>query len=316
MRPLDFSKLRSVELICAHLQTTPEQLRSFIEQPDQFYQAIQLSSPRRSRAPRTVFAIAPPLRRLHRIVAVALDPHLDRLPAHVQAYRRDRRAPRRRIFGILGNAKRHTNAEMVVTADVRAFFDHIILDGVVDVFLRVGAPRQAALLLGRLTTYQGRLPQGGRASPAISNLAVRSLDRLLLRLAGASTYSRYADDLTFSGRTDECPTEAQLEAALAQHGFKLRPGSYKRQSRAAGQIVTGLSLFHSKPTLTRKKRRAIERQLYYGQRFGMTSHLEHIKSTAAADDVLKLLEGRINAVGGVDRHLRRKWLKRLEKVTI
>jgi hypothetical protein len=108
----------------------------------------------------------------------------------------------------------------------------------------------------------------------------------------------------------------QLEAVLRRHGFELRASSYKRQSKAAGQIVTGLSLFHPKPTLTRKKRRAIERQLYYGERFGLASHLQYIKSTEAPDEVLDLLAGRVNAIGGVDRDLRRRWLKRLKKVTI
>jgi RNA-directed DNA polymerase len=203
-----------------------------------------------------------------------------------------------------------------VTADIHAFFDHVRVESVVALFQRLGAPRQAAVLLGRVTTYNGSLPQGGRASPAISNLAVRDLDRSLHKLAGKSKYSRYADDLAFSGNEVDCPTQEQLEAVLLAHGFRLRPNSVKHQLRRSGQVVTGLSLAHNAPTLTRRKRRAIERALHFGALYGMTSHVASAHLERSPRRELLRLEGHINAVGGVDKRLQRRWLKLLTKVKL
>jgi hypothetical protein len=309
MRPLKFSDLRNVQLLCAHLQTTPRALQSFIREPEQYYNALEL--PRgRGRRPRRVFEITAPLRRLHRVLAFALIPHVRGLPAYVQGFRKGR--------GIRSNAKRHVNAQLVVTADIRGFFDNITVDRVVAMFRRLGAPFQAAVLLGRVATYKGTLPQGGRASPAISNLVVRDLDRALLSLAGKSRYSRYADDLAFSGDGGDCPTEAELRDVLATHGFELRPKSYKRQLRKSGQIVTGLSVVNDKPTLTRRKRREIERALYFGALYGLTSHTAHIAPHRPTDPQRDFarLEGHINAAGAVDKRLRQRWRKLLEKVVL
>jgi hypothetical protein len=314
---LEFQRLNDLDLLCAHLQVTPRQLWSFVAEPDKYYTPILITRPRRS--PRTVYKIEPPLKRLHRTIAVALDPHVARLGTHVQGFRKRPIGKKRRgrIIGISSNAGRHRNANVVVTADIRAFFDCIELDRIRKLFLKLGTPSiQAATLLARLVTYKGQLAQGGRASPSISNLAVRDLDATLLRLAGTSTYSRYVDDLCFSGEVDTCPSEDEIRQGLALHGFELRCDSYKRQLKKSGQIVTGLSLFHEKPTLTRAKRRAIERALHYGAQHGLKCHLKHIRSTKSPEAEFARLSGMIRAVGGVDRSLYRRWCGQLKKVKL
>jgi RNA-directed DNA polymerase len=307
MLALRFVDLRSVELICAHLQTNPSALHSFIHSPKDYYTPVVINQ-KVGRRPREVFVVAPALRRIHRVLAVALSRRVRLLSKHVHGFRLRR--------GIRTNAREHVGAECVVTADIKAFFGNVTFSAVVDVFERLGAPSRSAILLARLTTYNGSIPQGGRASPAIANLAVRALDESLLRLAGRAKYTRYADDLTFSGRTEDCPTESQLRDVLVQHGFELRSGSYKRQARKSGQIVTGLSVIHAKPTITRSRRRRIERSLYFGALYGLTAHVERTRSERSPQQEHGWLEGQVNAAGAVDKRLYRRWHKLFEKVKL
>ncbi|MEO8903611.1 MAG: reverse transcriptase domain-containing protein [Polyangiaceae bacterium] len=295
MIDLDFSKMTTAALLCAHLQTTPDTLRRFLRSPESHYTPVELRK-RGNRRPRLVFEVSPELGRVHRSVSVALTPYIQKLPEFIQGFRKER--------GIRSNAALHVGAEVVVTADVSGFFDHIGLKHVRELFRQLGAAAQPALLLARLCTLNDRLPQGGRASPAISNLAVPALDRALAELAPHGTFSRYADDLTFSGGELDCPSEAQIAGVLGDLGFALRPRSYRRQYRRSGQIVTGLSLASSVPTLTRQRRRSIERDLHVGARYGIDGG-EYAR-----------LKGIVHAAGGVDRDLWKAWCKKLDLVKV
>src|SRR5438034_755250 len=63
----------------------------------------------------------------------------------------------------------------------------------------------AAALLTKLCTHDGSLPQGAPTSPRLSNLVNHRLDARLFALARKRNvaYSRYADDITISGASDE-----------------------------------------------------------------------------------------------------------------
>ena len=122
---------------------------------------------------------------------------------------------------ILTNASPHVGQRIVVKLDLENFYPSVSLNRVVAIFRSLGYSREAAIWLGRLTTamlpaslardsklnselhpYLGRrLPQGAPTSPALANLSAFPLD---LRLSGLARsfgvqYTRYADDLTFSG---------------------------------------------------------------------------------------------------------------------
>lgn len=122
---------------------------------------------------------------------------------------------------IRSNAAPHAGQRVVVKLDLENFYPSVSLNRVAAIFRSLGYSREAAIWLSRLTTaalpasfigqsianaalipYLGRrLPQGAPTSPALANLSAFSLD---LRLAGlarsfGAQYTRYADDLTFSG---------------------------------------------------------------------------------------------------------------------
>jgi hypothetical protein len=102
---------------------------------------------------------------------------------------------------IVSNAESHVGRCLIVKYDVKDFFGSVAEVTVFRIFRRVGYTRAIAHLLTRLTTLRGALPQGAPTSPDLANVAAYRLDARLSGLASRHevNYTRYADDLTFSG---------------------------------------------------------------------------------------------------------------------
>lgn len=154
--------------------------------------------------------IAAPKKRLKQIQLRILREILDRVPQRdvVHGFVRGR--------NILSNAAPHVGKAIVVNFDLVDFFEHVHLPRVMGVFRRLGYSKEVARWLAYLCTHRPRLAaparharmagtrhavQGAPTSPAIANLATHRLDARLAGLARrfGCTYTRYADDLTFSG---------------------------------------------------------------------------------------------------------------------
>ena len=88
------------------------------------------------------------------------------------------------------------------------------------------------------------LPQGAPTSPALASLAATHLDRRLAALAPTlcATYSRYADDLAFSGPADlPAGTLRRVVAELVrEEGFRVVPAKTSVRRRHERQLVTGV----------------------------------------------------------------------------
>jgi RNA-directed DNA polymerase len=168
------------------------------------------------------------------------------------------------------HAQTHVGAESVVCLDLRSFFASITVTRVDGVFRSLGYPAAVAWTLACLCTHQtpvsvlttmpadgspsGRawlrtslrtrhLPQGAPTSPALANLACFTMDRRLAGLAGTAglTYSRYADDLTFSGPRGGAPRLVSSVGSIARdEGFDLNPSKTRVRSSGQRQEVTGL----------------------------------------------------------------------------
>jgi hypothetical protein len=118
------------------------------------------------------------------------------------------------------------------------------------------------------------LPQGACTSPAITNLICRKLDRRLSSLAKRHgfIFTRYADDLTFSG--DDTRAVGKLlksvRAIVADEGFTMHPTKTRVMRRSSRQEVTGVTVNHH-PTLGRNELRALRAMLHNAERHGLES---------------------------------------------
>jgi hypothetical protein len=222
--------------------------------------------PRRSGLPRLIEA---PKLRLKEIQRWILREILDHVPVHgaAQGFIAGR--------SVIDHARRHSGQPAVLRLDLTDFFASVSAGRVFGVFRLAGYDPAVAHVLTGLTTNAvpghvwavvkraaagapvpatfrlGRrlatphLPQGAPTSPALANLAAFRLDRRLSGLVAGNglRYSRYADDLTFSGgrlRRGWTGLEALVAEIARDEGFALNPDKSALRTAAARQQVCGI----------------------------------------------------------------------------
>jgi RNA-directed DNA polymerase len=192
---------------------------------------------------------------------------------------------------LVGAANKHAGARWLVKMDVRSFFESISEQQVYFVFRRLGYPSLLSFQLARICTRlplrhvwpprsgptglpyrpwpQGHLPQGAPTSPMLANLAVQALDVHLAELASQLgwTYTRYADDLTFS-RIDDVRRSCAMrliklvEQALRAFGLAVRHTKTSIAPPRARKVMLGVLVDRERPRLTRSFRNNLETHLY------------------------------------------------------
>lgn len=164
---------------------------------------------------------------------------------------------------IVSNARPHVKASVVINLDLRDFFPTVTERRTRGMFKSLGYSEAVATILAMLCTQadtteieldgiryfvgQGarHLPQGSPASPAITNIICRRLDRRLTGLASelGFVYTRYADDLTFSSRARNDQIGKlirRVEELVTHEGFVVHPDKTRVMHRGRRQEVTGI----------------------------------------------------------------------------
>jgi hypothetical protein len=145
---------------------------------------------------------------------------------------------------------------------------------------RIPAPLEPGPLdrhrrLGRLLAAP-HLPQGAPTSPALANLVCYRLDRRLSALAAAfgATYTRYVDDLTFSGGPGlgSRRLAALVTSVAADEGFRVNAAKTRTATAARRQAVLG-AVVNERPTLPRPERDALRALLHNCATRGWRSQL-------------------------------------------
>jgi RNA-directed DNA polymerase len=155
------------------------------------------------------------------------------------------------------NAERHLGARILVTVDVRSFFDNVDHRAVFRTLREFGYSTVVARLLTKMTTRNGLLPQGAPTSNVIANLVLaRSLDgptRAQAEKAEAA-FTRFVDDIGLSG---DHPTGLISDVArrLSSQGLSIHRGEkLKIRPRSMPQKITGLNINSGRPTVPHEYR--------------------------------------------------------------
>jgi retron-type reverse transcriptase len=217
---------------------------------------------------------------------------------------------------VVSNARPHVGRAVVVNLDLRDFFPSVTFRRVKGLFEALGYSEHVATVLALLCTEPPRvpaevdgkvyhvalgrrvLPQGACTSPALTNALCRRLDRRLDGLARRHgfAYTRYADDLTFSG--DKPAAVGRLlrsaRSILEAEGFAEQPSKTRVMRRARRQEVTGVTV-NSRPTVSRKEVRALRALLHNAARHGLAS-----QNRDGRPDFAAYLRGRVEYVCMVD----------------
>ena len=157
---------------------------------------------------------------------------------------------------VVDNAKVHTGQRLVYNIDLQDFFPTITSGRLYKRLIAkpFSLKPQIASMITDLCCYvnaEGRkvLPQGAPTSPTITNIICEQLDRKLSRLAKAYglKYTRYADDITFSGMVNLFAEEGKFCRSLRhiieeEEGFTINPDKTRLCHRGMRQEVTGLTV--------------------------------------------------------------------------
>ena len=219
---------------------------------------------------------------------------------------------------IVSNARVHVGAKTVVNFDLENFFPSINYKRVKGIFRSLGYSEALATVFALLTTApeteeieidgktyfvalgERHLPQGSPASPMISNIAARRLDKSLSKIAEnlGFKYTRYADDLTFSSRTTDADVKklmTQTRYIVEKQGFRVNENKTRILRRGRQQEVTGI-VVNDKISIDRKTLRKFRAVLHQAE----TKGLENLR-WGSSPDLIAALKGYANFVFMVDK---------------
>jgi retron-type reverse transcriptase len=260
---LPLPRLTSPDELADWLALPPDQLIRFIDphglsarNPTHFARHYHCHLiPKRDGTLRLIEEPKPLMKRVQRRILHGL---LDHVPVHPAAHGFVKGR------NCITAAASHAGEAVVLGFDLADFFPSVSYARLYALFRSLGYPRAVALALTNLTTaitppdthltpnlaarpllLHRHLPQGAPTSPALANLAAFRLDQRLAALASriGARYTRYADDLTFSGDPHIAAILTRAVPEIAHdEGFRLNPAKTRTATQAQRQTVTGLTV--------------------------------------------------------------------------
>lgn len=256
--------------------------------------------------------ISAPMPRLKKVQHWILSNILEKMALHTAAH------GFRPQHSIVTNAQPHLQAEVIINFDLKDFFPSISYPRVKGLFQSFGYSEAAATIFGLLCTEseieaveidgktyfvaltERHLPQGSPASPAITNLLCRRLDKRLTQMGEdlGFVYTRYADDLTFSGAGDSlrhiCNILRRTESIVTHEGFTINEQKTRILRKNRQQEVTGV-VVNEKLSISKKDLKRFRATLYQIEKDGPEG-----KRWGNSTDVIASIQGFANFVAMVN----------------
>jgi RNA-directed DNA polymerase len=250
---------------------------------------------------------------------------------------------------IVTNAKQHLHRRFVLNIDLQDFFGSIHFGRVKGIFTSppYKCSEEVAIFLAQICCHDGKLPQGAPTSPIVSNMICVRMDKELRDLAFEfkCTYTRYADDITFSTNLSNFPEAIasihpehpeiivlgeRLLSLIQSNGFQINDRKIRLQHKSKHQEVTGLTV-NQFPNVKRSYVREISSMLHAWDKFGLESAQKRYMEKRSKElqipeskvpPLRKVLRGKINFLGmvkGKDDNIYRKylaWYRNLSRRTL
>jgi RNA-directed DNA polymerase len=308
-----FLGLRTFEDLARLLVIPPQSLVFHIYVAPAASRYAEFDIPKRSGGSRTIRAPITALKLIQRRLAtVLLAVYEPRAPVHGFCLNRS----------IMTNAGMHKHKRYVLNVDLVDFFPSVNFGRVRGMFASppYSLPLNIATVLAQICCHKNELPQGAPSSPVVSNMICSKMDSQLRRLAMNSrcTYSRYADDLTFSSTVPRFPGNlatitpsgsVELGDALVEvitaNGFTPNPNKLRLQSRHQRQEVTGLTV-NLFPNVPRRYIHQVRAMLndwrHHGIEQAQARHIQYSSRRRDATNGLyfhKVVKGKIDFLGMV-----------------
>lgn len=203
------------------------------------------------------------------------------------------------------NADTHLKSKAILKMDLLRFYDSINEKRVYGIFKGLGYHPNLAVSLAKLCTIipdemfissfrnkenelkeyilsknEGVLAQGSPTSPKLSNLITVNLDNRLTGLANKNglNYSRYADDITFSGNLKQLhKVKKVIYRIIREESFFPNYSKTKFIKLGGKFLVTGLNIQNNVSTVPQRKKKEIEHHLFHCLENGVENHIKTAK---------------------------------------
>ncbi|MFN4971415.1 MAG: reverse transcriptase family protein [Bacteroidota bacterium] len=280
----------------------PDELYVYLEHPK--YSVFELG--KKTGGTRTIHAPAVKLKHLQKLTNTYLS-GLYAKRCHPAAYGFIKKRESKALRTIVTNAAVHTGKKYVWNIDLEDFFHSLNTRAAWNALVQFGIHTQDALPLALLCCYEKKLPMGAPTSPVISNMACTDMDWKLKWYCEdrGITYTRYADDLTFSCDVKiEQQTRQEIISIVSDFGFRINARKERMQSCYGAQWVTGIKV-NEKPNVCRTYIRTLRAILHNVEQHGIGHAAERYFKTYPRKVYSKVeyfkqsVSGKINYVGFV-----------------
>lgn len=196
------------------------------------------------------------------------------------------------------NAKVHVGKEVLLKLDIKNFFDNLIYPYVKEkAFPEKRYCEQNRVLLSVLCVYKDSLPQGAPTSPTISNIIMKDFDNFVGTWCNDNqiSYTRYCDDMTFSGDFDPQAVIQLVKLQLRKLGLFLNDKKTVVVRKGQKHSVTGI-VVNEKISAPSEYKKEIRQQMHYCMKFGVKSHIERQGGNESPENYVAKLVGKVNYI--------------------
>ena len=193
------------------------------------------------------------------------------------------------------NAIPHVNKNIVLKLDIKDFFENISFINVYNSCFPIEYfPKSVGMTLTYLCTYDDHLIQGAPTSAYISNLVMKDFDEDIGYWCNKNniSYTRYSDDMTFSGDFNPSEIINIIRKKLYKLGLELNNDKIHVINKSSNQNVTGI-VVNEKAQVSSLYRKKIRQEIYYIKKYGLESHLKYNNIKISKEKYLNILYGKI-----------------------
>ncbi|MCH8490987.1 MAG: retron St85 family RNA-directed DNA polymerase [Oceanicaulis sp.] len=269
--------------LCLLLERNRRYLASAINSSSNHYREFEI--PKRSGGKRIISAPFPALLECQRWILRSI---LTKVELHSSAHAFTRNK------SIISNSKIHVGQEHFLKIDLENFFPSISINQVINVFKSLGYTHKVSFFLASLCCHNDVLPQGAPTSPALSNIVAKNLDKRLMSFAKKFNlrYTRYADDLGFSGKSIPVKHIDYITNIIESCGFTVNNKKTVLQQKCHKRIITGISIAENVIKVPRQYKRKLKLEIHFIRKYGIISHIR--KNKIKNPDYLLSIIGKIH----------------------